>query len=118
LTATPGQFTSKDLHTAQWRTATFDLVGGKNSYPCYSQDENGNASNPIYKKEIWFCCGARKWRETCGPLALITKAHESDDKKVRKVELVTATDGIKRSYTRPVNEVILLRNEDELNPKP
>jgi hypothetical protein len=28
------------------------------------------------------------------------------------------TDGIKRSYTRPVNEVILLRNEDELNPKP
>ena len=52
------------------------------------------------------------------PLALATKAHESADRKVRKVELMTATDGIKRSYTRPVNEVILLRNEDELNPKP
>jgi hypothetical protein len=52
------------------------------------------------------------------PLALLTKAHESADRKVRKVELMTATDGIKRSYTRPVNEVILLRNEDELNPKP
>jgi hypothetical protein len=51
------------------------------------------------------------------PLALVTKAHESADRKVRKVELMTATDGIKRSYTRPVNEVILLRNKDELNPK-
>jgi hypothetical protein len=49
------------------------------------------------------------------PLALVTKAHKSAD---RKVELMTATDGIKRSYTRPVNKVILLRNEDKLNPKP
>jgi hypothetical protein len=51
LTATPGQFTSKDLHTAQWRQVQYlaisGLFGGKNSYPCYSQDENGNASNPI-----------------------------------------------------------------------
>jgi hypothetical protein len=52
------------------------------------------------------------------PLAHVTKAHESADRKVRKVELMTAKDGVKRNYTRPVNEVILLRNVDELNPKP
>jgi hypothetical protein len=35
------------------------------------------------------------------PLALVTKARESANRKVRKVELMTANDGIKRSYTRP-----------------
>ena len=48
------------------------------------------------------------------PLARVTKAHESADGKVRKVELVTAKDGAKNAYTRPVNEVILLRTVEEL----
>ncbi|CAB4034068.1 Hypothetical predicted protein, partial [Paramuricea clavata] len=37
-------------------------------------------------------------------LALATEAHESADRKVRKIELMTAKDGVKHSYTRPVNK--------------
>ena len=55
------------------------------------------------------------WREgprNYWPLARITKAHASADGKVRKVDLVTAKDGSRKSYTRPVTEVILLRREE------
>ena len=43
------------------------------------------------------------------------KAQESADGKVRKVELLTAKDGVKHMYSRPVNEVVLLKTVDELN---
>jgi len=45
------------------------------------------------------------------PLARITKTYVTDDGKVRKVDLVTAKDSTKKSYTRPVTKVILLRSE-------
>ena len=49
------------------------------------------------------------------PLARVIKVHKSVDGKVRKIELLTAKDGAKHVYTRPVNEGILLRTVDELN---
>ena len=49
------------------------------------------------------------------PLARVMKAQESADGKVRKVELLTAKDGVKHMYSRPVNEVVLLKTVDELN---
>ena len=52
------------------------------------------------------------------PITRITKAYESADGKVRKVELITAKDRVKRTYTRPASEVILLKAEKELNPQP
>ena len=49
------------------------------------------------------------------PLARVTKAQESAGGKVRKVDLLMAKDGVKHTYSRPVNEVILLKTVDELN---
>ena len=111
LTATPGQFTSKDLHTAQfrWRKEFLPMLQPRRKWQCEQPNLQEGDLVLLRSKEV----ARNMW-----PLALVTKAHESADRKVRRAELMTATDGIKRSYTRPVNEVILLRNEDELNPKP
>ena len=48
------------------------------------------------------------------PLARVCKAFQSEDGKVRKVEVETAKDGCKRRYLRPVNETILLRTGEQL----
>ncbi len=51
LTTTPGQFTSKDLHTAQWRQVQY-LANVFCFYRRYSQEGNGDMSNPISQVEI------------------------------------------------------------------
>jgi hypothetical protein len=123
LTATPGQFTSKDLHTAQWRQVqylanVFWSRWRKEFLPMLQPRRKCKCEQPNLQEGDLVLLRSKELARNMWPLALVTKAHESADRKVRKVELMTATDGIKRSYTRPVNEVILLRNEDELNPKP
>lgn len=60
-----------------------------------------------------FSSAAKTFQETAGPLAEITKTFTSTDGKVRKVELLTSKEGTRKSYTRPVTEVILLRSEDD-----
>jgi hypothetical protein len=49
------------------------------------------------------------------PLARLSQVYQSDDGKVRKVEVETARHGCKKRYLRPVTEVILLRTAEEVN---
>ena len=47
------------------------------------------------------------------PLARITKADPDHDGKVRSVDLVTAKEGARKHYRRPVTETIVLKTEDQ-----
>lgn len=46
------------------------------------------------------------------PIAVITKTFPGQDGLVRKVEVTTARDGNKKTFSRPVTEVVLLLSED------
>ena len=48
------------------------------------------------------------------PIALVTKVFPSKDGNIRKIEVTTARGGLKRSYDRPVTEVVLI-SPNELN---
>lgn len=50
------------------------------------------------------------------PLARVTKAIASKDKKVRKAQVEVAKEDCKKRYLRPVTELIVLRTVEELSP--
>ena len=49
------------------------------------------------------------------PISRVNRTFPSTNGKVRKVEVITAKDGVKGTYLRPVTEVILLKTEDAYN---
>ena len=116
LKAMPGNFTQQELYSKQWRQVqhlanVFWARWRREFLPTLQprrkwQQEVKN----LQEGDLVLLC-SKDLPRNCWPLARITRAHVSADGKVRKVELVTAKDGPARTYTRPVNEVILLRSE-------
>lgn len=120
LTATPGQFTSRDLHNAQWRQVqylanVFWARWRKEFLPLLQPRRKWQSEQPNLQEGDLVLLRSKDVARNMWPLARVTKAQESADGKVRKIELVTAKDGVRHTYTRPVNEVILLKTADELN---
>lgn len=118
LKPTPGNFSCTDLHSKQWQQVqhlanVFWRCCIKSSFLHSRQEESGNTGPRTLKRVIWFSSAAKTFQETAGPLAEIIKTFTSTDGKVRKVELLTSKEGTRKSYTRPVTEVILLRSEDD-----
>ena len=87
---------------AQWRREFLPMLQPRRKW----QQEVKN----LQEGDLVLLC-SKDLPRNCWPLARITRAHVSADGKVRKVQLVTAKDGPARTYTRPVNEVILLRTD-------
>ncbi len=119
LTGTPGRFTSEDLHAAQWRQVQylaniFWSRWRREFLPLLQTRRKWQHDQPNLREGDLVLLRSKEIVRNMWPLARITKVHESADGKVRKVELMTAKDGVKREYTRPVTEVILLRTVDEL----
>jgi hypothetical protein len=119
LTGTPGRFTSEDLHAAQWRQVqylanVFWSRWRREFLPLLQTRRKWQHDQPNLREGDLVLLRSKEIVRNMWPLARITKVHESADGKVRKVELMTAKDGVKREYTRPVTEVILLRTVDEL----
>ena len=108
LAATPGQRTSKDLHTSQWRQVqylanVFWARWRREFLPMLQPRRKWHSESPNLKEGDLVLLRSKEVERNIWPLARVTKAHESADGKVRKVELVTAKDGAKNAYTRPVN---------------
>ena len=119
LTGTPGRFTSEDLHAAQWRQVQylaniFWSRWRREFLHLLQTRRKWQHDQPNLREGDLVLLRSKEIVRNMWPLARITKVHESADGKVRKVELMTAKDGVKREYTRPVTEVILLRTVDEL----
>ena len=117
LKATPGNFSCTELYSKQWRQvqylANLFWTRWRKEYLPTLQPRRKwrNETRNLEEGDLVLL----RWREASRnywPLARITKAQASADGKVRKVDLVTAKDGSRKSYTRPVTEVILLRSEE------
>ena len=120
LLTTPGQFTSRDLHTSQWRQVQYlaNLFWARwrrEFLPMLQPRRKWHSESPNLKEGDLVLLRCKEAARNTWPLARVIKVHKSVDGKVRKIELLTAKDGAKHVYTRPVNEVILLRAVDELN---
>ena len=120
LTAPFGQFTFKDLHNAQWRQVqylanVFWARWRKEFLPLLQPRRKWQSEQPNLQEGDLVLLRSKEVARNRWPLARVMKAQESADGKVRKVELLTAKDGVKHMYSRPVNEVVLLKTVDELN---
>ena len=91
------------------RQISFGQDGGRNFFICSSRDVNGEP------KEDLVLLRCKELARNDWPIARINTTFPSADGKVRKVEVMTAKDGVKATYVRPVTEVVLLKKEDELN---
>ena len=47
------------------------------------------------------------------PLALVTKVFPSGDQLIRKVQIVTAKDGERKFFERPVHKLVLLLAKED-----
>ena len=116
LKAMPGNFTQQELYSKQWRQVqhlanVFWARWRREFLPMLQPRRKWQQEVKNLQEGDLVHLSSKDLPRNCWPLARITRAHVSADGKVRKVELVTAKDGPVRTYTRPVNEVILLRSE-------
>lgn len=116
LKAMPGNFTQQEPYSKQWRQVehlanVFWARWRREFLPMLQLRRKWQQEVKNLQEGDLVHLSSKDLPRNCWPLARITQAHVSADGKVRKVELVTAKDGPVRTYTRPVNEVILLRSE-------
>ena len=119
LKATPGNFSCADLHSKQWRQVqhlanVFWHRWRKEFLPTLQPRRKWEHDTKNLEEGDLVLLRCKDLPRNSWPLARITKTFPSADGKVRKIELLTAKDGSRKSYTRPVTEVILLRSEDNL----
>ena len=119
LKATPGNFSCADLHSKQWRQVqhlanVFWNRWRKEFLPTLQPRRKWEHDTKNLEEGDLVLLRCKDLPRNSWPLARITKTFTSADGKVRKIELLTAKDGSRKSYTRPVTEVILLRSEDNL----
>lgn len=118
LKSMPGNFSSTDLYSKQWRQvqylANVFWTHWRKEYLLTLQPRRKwqNETRNLEEGDL-VLLHCKESPRNYWPLARITKAYASADSKVRKVDLVTAKDGSRKSYTRPVTEVILLRREKD-----
>ena len=119
LKATPGNFSCADLHSKQWQQVqhlanVFWHRWQKEFLPTLQPRRKWEHDTKNLEEGDLVLLRCKDLPRNSWPLARITKTSTSVDGKVRKIELLTAKDGSRKSYTRPVTEVILLRSEDDL----
>ncbi|KAM9463019.1 uncharacterized protein Hap1MRO34_016877 [Clarias gariepinus] len=118
----PGDFCGKDLLRNQWRQVQA------------LADEFWSRWRNEYLNTLQ---SRRKWRGTCRNLqagdivllkqnqaprnewtmAIITTTFPSSDGKVRKVEVRTSSQGVSKTYLRPISDVVLLLESEETDKK-
>ena len=121
LKAIPGEFTATDLckHNKQWRHVqhlanVFWSKWRKEFLPTLQPRRKWQEEVPNLEAGDLVLLRCKDVARNEWPLARVIKAYKSADGKVRKLNLITTRDGAKHIYTRPVTEVVLLRNVHEL----
>lgn len=118
LLAPPGDFTGKDLLKGQWR----QVQTLANEFWNRWRNEYLSTLHP-----------RRKWHRTHRslqpgdivllkqtqvprnewPMAVVSSTSKSSDGKVRKVEVKTSSEGVSKTYLRPISDVVLLLEKTE-----
>ena len=115
---TPGNFSCTYLHSKQWRQVQhlanmFWRRWHKEFLPTLQPRRKWQDGTKNLDEGDLVLLRCKDLPRNSWPLGRITKAFTSVDGKVQKVELLTSKEGTRKSYTRPVTEVILLRSEDD-----
>ncbi|XP_061748507.1 uncharacterized protein LOC133546718 [Nerophis ophidion] len=117
ISAPPGDFNVKDIHSQQWRQvqSLSDRFGKrwKQEYlstiqtrrKWYAERPNLQIGDLVLLKD------GQVRRNEC-PTGLIVKSINSHDNKVRKVDVKIIRQGTPIIYTRPVSEVVLLLRKE------
>ena len=117
--AAPRNFTQSDLCSKQWRQVQFLAnqfwsCWRKEYLPTLQPRRKWEQETRNLEVGDLVLLRSKETPRNSWPLARVTTTFPSSDGKVRRVELMTAKDGSKRSYTRPVNETVLLKTDKEL----
>lgn len=114
----PGDFSDKDLHQSQWRqvqalASTFWTRWRREYLPTLQSRRKwvGERCN-LQQGDVVLLKDSQAARNEW-PLALVTATYPSQDGKVRKVEVKTATQGTPKTFLRPVSAVILLLSKED-----
>ena len=107
LKSIPGNFSSTELYSKQWRQvqhlANMFLTHWRKEYlPTLQPSRKLQSETRNLEEGDLVLLHCKESPRNYWPLARIIKAYVSADGKVRKVDLVTANDGSTKSYTRPV----------------
>lgn len=119
--APPGKFTQKDMYTSQWRQVqhlanTFWARWKREFLPLLQPRRKWRNELPDVKEGDLVLMRDQQVPRNLWPLARVTKAIASKDKKVRKAQVEVAKEDCKKRYLRPVTELIVLRTVEELSP--
>ena len=117
LKAPPGDFSIEDLCAKQWKRVqylanVFWSRWRKEYLPTLQPRRKWQNSAPNLQEDDLVLLSCKDSPRNEWPLARVTKAYPSHDGKVHQVDLVTAKDGTKKHYRKPVKEVILLFTAD------
>ena len=71
--------------------------GGENTFKACRPEPSGRERGGIYAQETKFL-----------PIGRVLEAIESDDGRVRKAQVKVVTGGTKKTFMRPIKELVLL----------
>ncbi|XP_038056046.1 uncharacterized protein LOC119728039 [Patiria miniata] len=114
LQAPPGDFVKEDLYARQhWRRAQylaeqFWLRWQKEYLQSLQPRTKWNSTQPNIREGDVVLVRDKELRRNNWPLARVTKTYPSDDGRVRKVDIIVCSDGTRRTYLRPISELVLL----------
>ncbi|XP_022096554.1 uncharacterized protein LOC110982458 [Acanthaster planci] len=117
--APPGNFVKEDLYGRQhwrrvqylanqfwtrWRKEYLQSLQPRQKWTQTTPDLSEGDVVILRQKEL----PRNRW-----PLARVTKTYPSDDSRVRKVDIVICVDGTRRTYLRPISELVLLERASD-----
>ncbi|KAK3750306.1 hypothetical protein QZH41_001774 [Actinostola sp. cb2023] len=119
MKAAPSDFDSKDLHSKLWRQVQqlanqFWARWRREYIHTLQERQKWHYESPNLQVGALVLLRDKEVARNCWPMARITQVFKAADDKVRMVELMTATEGIQRVYTRPITEVVLLKTRRDL----
>ena len=119
LTAPPGNFTKEDLYGRQrWRRVQYLVdqfwVRWRKEYLQSLQPrQKWNNPRPNINNGDVVLLQQNEFPRNDWPLARVVKTYLSDDGKVRKADVTVCSDGNRRTYLRPISELILLERSPD-----
>ncbi|KAK3735149.1 hypothetical protein QZH41_000926 [Actinostola sp. cb2023] len=114
LKAAPGDFDSKQWRQVQQLANQFWARWRREYIHTLQERQKWHYESPNLQVGDLVLLRDKEVARNCWPMPWITQVFKAADGKVRKVELMTATEGTQRVYTRPITEVVLLKTRRDL----
>ena len=113
-----GDFTEKDLYTKQWRQVqslanNFWSRWSREYLPTLQRRQKWTESKRNLQQGDVVLMKDNQASRNNWPLAVITSTFPGEDGQVRKVEVKTTDQGCRKTFCRPVTEIVLLLPKED-----